>query len=54
MNMTYEQYIKQPMQSVEIRLNIIITKNPNLISSLNRYNNHPVGRKYSHIPFKNQ
>ena len=49
-NMTYEHYIKQPMQAVEFRLKIIIAKNPYLISSLSRYNKHPLIRKCSHIP----
>jgi len=53
MNMTYEQYITLPMQAVEIKLNMIIAKNPNLINSLNRFRNRPLIRKYSHIPFNN-
>ena len=53
MNMTYEHYITLPMQAVELKLNMIIAKNPNLINSLNRFYNHLLIRKYSHIPFNN-
>ena len=53
MNMTYEIYIKQPMQAVELRLNIIIAKNPHLINSLNRCINHSLVGRDSHIPLNN-
>ena len=53
MNMTYEHYIKQPMQAVELKLNMIVAKNPHLINSLYRYIKHPLIRKISHIPFNN-
>ena len=36
-NMTYERYIKQTIQTVELRLKVIIAKNPLLINSLNIY-----------------
>ena len=52
-NMTYEHYVNQPMQSVELRLNMVIARNPQLINSLDRNKNHPLIRKYSHIPFTN-
>ena len=52
-NMTYEYYIKQPMPALELRLNMIIAKNPELINSLDRNKNHPLIRKYSHIPLIN-
>ena len=42
------------MHSVERRINMIIAKNPQLINSLDRNTNHPLIRKYSHIPFNNQ
>ena len=45
--MTYNYYTKEPIQAVEMNLNMIIAKNPNLINSLSRFHN----RKYSHIPF---
>ena len=41
------------MSMVERRINIIIAKNPSLINKLNRDKNHPLIRKYSHIPFNN-
>ena len=50
MNMTYEHYIKQSMQAVDLKFNMNIFKNPILINSLNRDNNHPLFKKYSHIP----
>ena len=50
-NMTYENYINQPMSMLERRININIAKNPSLINLFNRNKNHPLIRKYSHIPF---
>ena len=52
-NMTYEHFMIQPMQSVELRLNMVVAKNPKLIISLDRNKNHPLLGKYSHIPFNN-
>ena len=52
-NMTYENYINNPMNMVERRLNMRIAKIPHLINSLNRNKNHPLIGKYLHIPFKN-
>ena len=52
-NITYENYINYPMSMVERRINFIIAKNPKLINSLDRNKNHPLIRKYSHIPFNN-
>ena len=49
MYMTYDYYILHPMPSLELRLNMIISKNPHLIKSLNRSHIHPIIRKYSHI-----
>ena len=46
--MTYDYYIKHPMSAVELKLNLIISKNPNLFKSLNRSHIHPLIRKYSH------
>ena len=51
--MDYKYYLKQPMQMIERRLNMIFAKNPKLINSLNRSNDHTLIRKYIHIPFKN-
>ena len=50
-NMTYENYISLPMSMCERKIDMIIAKNPKLITSLDRYNNHPLIRKYGHIPF---
>ena len=50
---SYNHYIKLPMHAVELKLNMIIGKNPNLINSLNRFHNHPLIRNYSYIPFNN-
>ena len=47
--MTYEYYLQQPMPSIQTRINIILAKNPHLINSLNRFHNHPLIQKDSHI-----
>ena len=52
-NVTCEHYINQPMQSVELGLDMIIARNPQLIDLLDQNKNHPLIRKYSHIPFNN-
>ena len=49
MYMTYDNYIKHPMQAIEWELNTIIAKNPQLINSLNRECVHPLIRKCSYI-----
>ena len=36
MYMNYDYYIKHRMPAIELKLNMIISKNPNLIKSLNR------------------
>ena len=41
-NTTYEQYIIQPMQAIELKLNNFIAKNPQLINSLDRNKPHPL------------
>ena len=48
---TYDYYSKQPMHMVERRLNMNIAKNPNLVNFFDRFHNHPLIRKCSHIPF---
>ena len=50
-NMSYKYYINQPMSMLERRINFIIARNPKLINSLDCNKNHPLIRKYSHIPF---
>ena len=52
-NMTYEHYMNQPMQAIELEINMIFAKDPQLINSLDRTKNHPLIRKYSQIPFNN-
>ena len=48
-NMSYKQYINNPMSMLERRVNFLIARNPKLIKSLDRTKNHPLIRKYSHI-----
>ena len=50
-NMTYENYINQPMSMCETKINMIFARNPHLINSLNRNKNHPLIRQYLHVPF---
>ena len=49
MYMTYKYYIQNPMPAVELKLIMILAKNPHLIKSLNRSHIHPLVRKYSNI-----
>ena len=39
-NKTYELYMNQPMQSVELVLNMVVAKNPQSINSLDQNKNH--------------
>ena len=48
-NMSYIQYINNPMSMLERRINFLIAKNPQLIKSLDRTKNHPLIRKYPYI-----
>ena len=41
------------MSMCERKINMIIGKNPKLINSFDQNKNHPLVRKYSHIPFNN-
>ena len=50
-NMTYEHYINEPMHMCERKINLKVARNPQLINSLDRNKNHPLIRKFSHIPF---
>ena len=45
--MAYDYYIKHPMSAVELKLNMINSKIPNIMKSLNRSHIHPLIRKYS-------
>ena len=50
--MTFQVYIKQPMQMVEFKLKISIDNVSHLINTLDRTAvNHPLMRKSSNIPF---
>ena len=51
-NITYEQYLNQPMSLYERKINMIVAKNPQLIKLLDRNKYHPLITKYSHIPRK--
>ena len=51
-NMSFKHFKNQPMPAVERRINMIIAKSPQLINSLDRNKNHPLIRKFSHIPFQ--
>ena len=53
-NMTYENYINQPTQGIELKINMVIAKNPQLINSLDRNKNHFLIRKSSQLPFNNK
>ena len=48
-NIKYKHYVDKPMSMLERRINYIIAKNPCLIKETN----HPLIRKYPHIPFNN-
>ena len=52
--MSYEFYTNYPMEEVELKLNMIIAKNPNSINSLDRNISHPLIIKYNSNPFKIQ
>ena len=52
-NMSYKQYMDQPMCLCERKINMHIARNPQLINLLDRDKNHPLIRKCSHITFKN-
>ena len=47
-------YIEQSLELIEVKLNKIISKNPHLINSLDRSDNHPLIKKNSKIPFFKQ
>ena len=48
-NMTYKYYICSPMSMLERYRNMNISKNPNLIKSLNIKNNHPIIRQCDYL-----
>ena len=47
--MTYDFYIKQPMQMVELKLCMINDENPHLLNTLDRNLIHALIQKYSYI-----
>ena len=46
MYITYDNYFDHPMQAIELKLKMILAKNPHLINSLNRYHIHPLIKKF--------
>ena len=50
-NMKHKYYLTDPMSMLERRINFVISKNPQLINAHNTNKNHPLIRKYNHIPF---
>ena len=48
-NVTYEYYINRPMQAFELKLNMIVAKNPELIKVFGGSKNNPLIRQHSHI-----
>ena len=52
--MKYKHYIKQPMQTVEMKLNKIIAQNPHLTESLDGIIINPLNKKYSIMLFNVQ
>ena len=52
-NITFENYINNPVNMVEMRININFAENPELINLIERNKNDPLVRKFSHISFKN-
>ena len=49
-NMSFKHYVDQPMSMCERKINMNVAENPELINSLDRDKNHPLIRKYSHVP----
>ena len=48
-NMTYKYYMNTPMSMLERRIKMVITKNPQLIKSLNINENHPFTRQCDYL-----
>ena len=53
MDMSYDFYIKHNMHADEWKVISMINKNKTLINKLHRKWNHPLMRKFCHIPFNN-
>ena len=52
-NITYENYMNNPMSMCERKINLNLAKDPQLINSLDRNKNEPLIRNYSHITHNN-
>ena len=52
-NITFENYINNPVDMIERRVNINFAKNPELIYFFDRNINLPLVRKFSHIHLNN-
>ena len=48
-NMTYKYYMNTPMSKLERRINIINSKNPQLLKSLIIKENHPIIGNYNYL-----
>ena len=44
-------YMNHPMSMLKRRENMITARNPQILTSLHRNENHPLIRKHSHVPF---
>ena len=49
--MSYVFYFKQPLEMLELKLNMLLDETPQLINSLDGSVNHPFIREYSIKPF---
>ena len=49
--MTYEYYIEQAGSALELRLNLLIARNPQLNIAFGPHFKYLLNRKYSHIAF---
>ena len=49
MYMTYDNYIKHPLQAIELKLNMMAAKKPHRMNSLNRSHNHALNQKTSYF-----
>ena len=47
--MTYDYFLKQPMPLCEVKLNQILSKNPQLINSLNRFIIYRINQEYADV-----
>ena len=52
-NMSYKHYMDKPMSMCERKINMNFARIPHLINSLDPNKNHPLIRKYLHLPLNN-